>query len=478
MTTLLVIIVAFFLPMLFLLARTTRRRRTCASKLPPGPMGIPILGDNLGFLLALWTDRLAEWAGRRVDKYGPVSKLSLFGAPTVLLAGPAASKFVFTSDAFVSEQLKPFKRMIGERTITQLAGGEHRRLRGAIAQFLRLDMMKKYVGRVDEEVRHHIAANWAGRDRVTVVPLAKSLSLDLIGSLVYDIDSRDVRNRLKRDFVDIMDGLWADGIGLPFLNLNRTTRACARVRGTLTEIVRARREAHEQGRRSSKEDLITYLISLESRDPAEDHVFVDDEIIDISMLVMLAGYDTSSVLITFMIRHLANDPPTRAAVVREQEEIANSKASKEDPLTWDDVAKMKYTWRVAMEILRMIPPLFGARRTAVRDVEYDGYTIPKGWNALWLASVTQMDATIFPEPAKFDPTRFENPSIPAYSFQAFGGGLHACPGNEFARLETLVTMHYLVTRFDWKLCCKPDGLRRNPSPSPTKGLPIRLEPRI
>ncbi|KAJ6796354.1 cytochrome P450 716B1-like [Iris pallida] len=174
MTTLLVIIVAFFLPMLFLLARTTRRRRTCASKLPPGPMGIPILGDNLGFLLALWTDRLAEWAGRRVDKYGPVSKLSLFGAPTVLLAGPAASKFVFTSDAFVSEQLKPFKRMIGERTITQLAGGEHRRLRGAIAQFLRLDMMKKYVGRVDEEVRHHIAANWAGRDRVTVVPLAKA----------------------------------------------------------------------------------------------------------------------------------------------------------------------------------------------------------------------------------------------------------------------------------------------------------------
>lgn len=65
-------------------------------------------------------------------------------------------------------------------------------------------------------------------------------------------------------------------------------------------------------------------------------------------------------------------------VVAEQEEIAKSKASGES-LTWEDLAKMKYTWTVAMEILRMFPPVFGGFRKAMADIEYGGYLIPKGW---------------------------------------------------------------------------------------------------
>jgi cytochrome P450 len=62
----------------------------------------------------------------------------------------------------------------------------------------------------------------------------------------------------------------------------------------------------------------------------------------------------------------------------EQEEIAKSKPSGEF-LTWEDLAKMKYTWRVAMETLRMHPPVFGGFRKALKDIEYGGYLIPKGW---------------------------------------------------------------------------------------------------
>lgn len=48
-------------------------------------------------------------------------------------------------------------------------------------------------------------------------------------------------------------------------------------------------------------------------------------------------------------------------------------------LTWEDLVKMKYTWRVALEMLRMVPPVFGGFRTALEDIEYEGYVIPKGW---------------------------------------------------------------------------------------------------
>ena len=53
--------------------------------------------------------------------------------------------------------------------------------------------------------------------------------------------------------------------------------------------------------------------------------------------------------------------------------------------------------------------------------------------------MTHMDPGIFPKPAKFDPSRFENQSAaaaPPYSFVAFGGGPRICVGMELARIET------------------------------------------
>lgn len=67
--------------------------------------------------------------------------------------------------------------------------------------------------------------------------------------------------------------------------------------------------------------------------------------------------------------------------VVEQEEIAKGKVEGE-PLTWNDVSKMKYTWRVTTELLRLIPPVFGGFRQVLMDIEYEGYLIPKGWQAI------------------------------------------------------------------------------------------------
>lgn len=65
-------------------------------------------------------------------------------------------------------------------------------------------------------------------------------------------------------------------------------------------------------------------------------------------------------------------------MVLEHEEIARNKESGE-ALTWEDVSKMKYTWKVAMETLRLYPPVFGGFRVALKDIQLGGYTIPKGW---------------------------------------------------------------------------------------------------
>lgn len=169
---------------------------------------------------------------------------------------------------------------------------------------------------------------------------------------------------------------------------------------------------------------------------------------------------------------------TSLAVARaEHEEVANGKGDGE-ALTWEDLSKMKFTWRVAQETLRVVPPIFGNFRTATRDIEFEGYTIPKGWQVFWTAPVTHMDAALFPDPGKFDPSRFENQSAaPPCSFVAFGAGPRICVGMEFARIETLVTMYHLVRRFRWRLCCKEDTFARDPMPTPLHGLPVGIEQR-
>ena len=147
-------------------------------------------------------------------------------------------------------------------------------------------------------------------------------------------------------------------------------------------------------------------------------------------------------------------------------------------------------------------------RKALKDIEYGGYLIPKGRQVsksfvssmlshyillfetiiklkplyfdiqiFWAMPMTHMDSNIFPELSKFDPSRFENhASVPLYSVVAFGGGTRTCPRYEFARIETLVTSHSLVTRFTWKLCAD-NSFSRDLMPVPTQGLPIKLVPR-
>ncbi|KAK8622893.1 hypothetical protein V6N13_117792 [Hibiscus sabdariffa] len=268
--------------------------------------------------------------------------------------------------------------------------------------------------------------------------------------------------------------MWSIPVNLPFTRYNRSLRSSARAQKLLKHLIDEKRVDLENGA-SSRQDLITCLLSI--RDEKNKQVISEREIIHNVLLIMVAGYDTSSVLLTFLMRLFANNPAIYAAVLQEQEEIAKNKPDGEH-LTWEDLVKMKYTWKVAMETLRLFPPVFGGFRKAVKDIEYGGYLIPKDWLIFWVTGMTQMDDTIFPEPSKFDPSRFENPaSIPPYCFVPFGGGPRICPGYEFARIETLVSIHYLITRFTWKLLCSDNSFSRDPMPVPAKGLPVQISPR-
>lgn len=79
---------------------------------------------------------------------------------------------------------------------------------------------------------------------------------------------------------------------------------------------------------------------------------------------------------------------------------------------------------------------------------------------------------------KFDPSRFEGAGPQPYTFVPFGGGPRMCPGKEYARLEILVFMHHIVTRFRWEKIFPDEKFVVSPMPIPAKQLPVRLFPHV
>ncbi|XP_021892940.1 cytochrome P450 716B1-like [Carica papaya] len=460
----------FFISFFFLL------RRRSSKRLPPGSLGLPIIGQSLTLLRAMKANTAEKWLEERIRKYGPISKLSLFGKPTVFIYGQAANKFVFTSDSSIiaNQQTKSIRMLLGDRCLLELSGEDHKRVRDALVSFLKPESLKQYIGKMEEEIRLHIEKHWQGKQEVTVLPLMKNLTFNIICSLLFGLERGIRRDQLVGYFQEMIEGMWSVPINLPFTRYNRSLKASSQVRKLVKDLVFEKRmELEQQG--DPHKDLITCLLSI--RNGKNQEMLTEEEIVHNVMLIMVAGHDTSSILITFLLRVLANDPAIHAAVLKEQEGIAKSKPAGA-PLTWEDLAKMKYTWRVAMETLRMVSPVFGGFRKALKDIEYGGYLIPKDWQIFWVTNMTHMDENIFPEPSKFDPTRFENQtSVPPYSFIPFGGGPRICPGYEFARIETLVSIHYLIIRFTWKLLLPDNSFGRDPMPVPAGGLPVKIMPR-
>ncbi|RLM59055.1 hypothetical protein C2845_PM18G04470 [Panicum miliaceum] len=456
------------LPVLYslLLDKTSRKKKKA---IPPGSFGLPVVGHTLTLLRALRANTAENWLRRRAAAYGPVSRLSLFRHPTAFLVGPSANKFVFTSPALTTMNSEAFSRMVGRRTVRDVAGDEHTRVRAMMVQFLKLDAVKRHVAGMDAEVRRHLDAHWRGRAAVAVMPSMKALTFNVMSTVLFGMgmDSA-VRRELSAEFQQLVQGIWAVPLDLPFTRFSRCLAASRRGRRAVAGVIGERRTKLERGESSPADDIVTHMLSKGL--PIE-------EITDNVMFLMVAAHDTTAALITFLLRHLDANKDAYAKVLQEQQEIARSKAPGE-ALSWEDLCRMRYTWAAAMETLRMVPPPFSMLRRALDDVEYGGYLIPKGWQVMYATNMTHWDPAIFPDPGRFDPARFEDPSaIPPYGFVPFGGGARICPGNEFAKVETLVAVHHIVMRFRWKLAAGCDGsFSRSPMPYPSQGLLVDIEP--
>ncbi|GAB2230309.1 hypothetical protein Drorol1_Dr00014570 [Drosera rotundifolia] len=442
------------------------------TNLPPGTIGFPIVGETIQFLSAGWKGEPHRFVLDRMNKFSAECfKTSILGAPMAVFCGPAGNKFLFSNeDKLVKAWWPDATKKVFTSTVDQVT--EAKRMRKLVPRFLKTEALVNYVGIMDSIAQQHLDIDWKNKDQVTVYPLVERYTFWVACRLFVSMEDLNHINRLAGPFRHLASGIFSVPIDLPGTPYNRGIKASALIREELIAIVKQRKLGLAENKclQVGGKDILTHMLTTADDDGQYMGEF---EIADKIMGLLVGGHDTASTVITNIVKFLAEYPNVLEIVCKEQTEIARSKPQGER-LKWDDVQKMKYSWNVACEVMRLAPPLQGAFREAIHEFNYAGFKVPKGWKLYWNANTTHMDRKYFPQPEKFNPSRFEGKGPEPFTYVPFGGGPRMCPGKEYARLEVLVFMHNLVTRFKWEKLIPKEKIVSNPMPIPENGLPVRL----
>ncbi|KAI3968571.1 hypothetical protein MKW92_033101 [Papaver armeniacum] len=461
---------------------------------PPGTTGWPMIGETLDFVRANLKGTPEKFFFDRVQKYSSkVFKTSLLGETVTILNGTGGNKFMFSSEYKLVTICWP---ITAQKIVPTTAGvtsplglQESKDLRKKVyPSFLRRDALQKYVGVMDSLARKHFDAHWENKEEVIVYPLVKVFNFTLACRLFLSIEDDSRVNELLKLFNVVVDGIVSLPINFPGTPLNRGIKASKVIQKEFEKIVKQRMDQmhlfrgdeEKKMKKCLSSDASPSTLSPVSQPPAQDILSQmilfsdindnpeDDEdtsvdndtanentlnkkkfmnetyIADLILSLIVAGYHTSSAVITVLMKYLVELPNVLHEVLNEQHEIAKSKDPGDEWLNLNDIYKMKYSWNVVSEVLRLAPPLQGGYTEALIDFAYAGYFIPKGMKLFWSGISSHMDPKNFPDPEKFDPSRFQGNGPAPYTYVPFGGGAGMCPGYEYARVQILVFLHHVV----------------------------------
>ncbi|CAO2840437.1 unnamed protein product [Amaranthus hypochondriacus] len=438
-------------------------------------MGWPVVGESLEFLSTGWKGYPEKFIFDRLNKYKPslVFKTSIFGEKVAIMCGATSNKFLYSNENKLVQAWWPksVDKIFPSSTQTS-SKEEAKKMRKLLPNFFKPEALQRYIPIMDTIAIRHMESGWEGQDKVEVFPLAKRYTFWVACRLFLSIEDPIHVAKFADPFNDISAGIISMPIDLPGTPFNKGIKSSNIIRKELRAIIKQRRLDLADGKASPTQDILSHMLLT----PTEDGKFMNEaDIADKILGLLIGGHDTASAACTFIVKFLAELPHVYEGVYKEQMEIAKTKAPGE-LLNWEDIQKMKYSWNVACEVMRLAPPVQGAFREAITDFMYAGFQIPKGWKLYWSANSTHGNPECFPEPEKFEPSRFEGNGPAPYTYVPFGGGPRMCPGKEYARLEILVFMHNVVKRFKWEKVLPEEKVIVNPMPIPEHGLPVRLSP--
>jgi retinoid hydroxylase len=494
--------------------------------LPPGSLGLPLIGETLSFLID------PNFARKRQQQYGSVFKSNILGRPAVIFCGPEANEFVLSShaDCFSWRGGWPgtFQELLGESLFLQ-EGAEHQRNRRLLMPAFHGKALEGYFSTM-VAISEAYLTQWEAQQTLTWFPELKKFTFEVASVLLLGkqwpptdsqrqqvaqsaqtqsaqtqsaqtrrtddqpADPQPTAEQLADWFGDLTDGLFTLPIRWGPTPYRRALQGRDRLLDYIGQEIAHRREALERNRPSaasqptSPDSAIGKDTGADSKTVNRKHTDVlslllttedetgnrlsDDEIKVQALLMLFAGHETTTSMLTSLIMALALHPDVLAKARAEQQQIMGNQDS---ALTLAQIQQMPYLDQVLKEVERLYPPVGGGFRKVIKTTQFNGYQIPEGWLALYRIESAHQDERCYTNPEQFDPERFSPERAEQkrfdYSLVSFGGGPRICLGMAFAKLEIKILAAQLIRRYQWPLTPNQNlTMRLIPSLRPADGL--------
>ncbi|MFB5664019.1 cytochrome P450 [Alteribacillus sp. HJP-4] len=197
------------------------------------------------------------------------------------------------------------------------------------------------------------------------------------------------------------------------IDLTRSRRTIVNGNKTTLEMLSFLKNLIQKRRESSKDDLISELLSQE-----EDRKLTEEELLATSVLLVIAGHETTVNLISNSLYCFLTNPKEYQKLI-------------ENPSLIESAIE---------ECLRYESPTQMIARIASEDVELNKVQIKKGDHVYVLIGAANRDSKQFSNADVFDITRNPNPHL------AFGSGTHFCLGSTLARLEAQIAIQTVLQK--------------------------------
>ncbi|KAG6521964.1 alpha-humulene 10-hydroxylase-like [Zingiber officinale] len=463
----------FFITLLIKRSSRSRvhKQQVLLAPLPPSPPRLPLIG-NIHQLVGGHSHRILRQLART---HGPLICLRLGQVDQVVASSvEAVEEIIKRHDLKFADRPRDltFSRILlydGKGVTMASYGGYWKQMRKIYAMELLNSRRVKSFSSIREDVVRKFTAEIANKafSRTPVINLSEMV-LSMINANVIRIAFGD-KCKQQADFLHLVKEAISHFSSFtvadmyPSLKfLDTFTGLKSKLEGVrrkldkvFDEIIAQRQAALDE---QAEEDLIIDVLLKLKDEGNQEFPITYTSVKAIVMEIFLAGTETSSSVIDWVMSELIKNPKAMEKVQKEMREAMQGKTKLEE----SDIPKFSYLNLVIKETLRLHPPgplLFP--RECRETCEVMGYRVPAGARLLINAFALSRDEKYWGSDAEsFKPERFEGISVDFkglnFEFMPFGAGRRICPGMTFGLSSAEVALAHLLFHFDWQL---PQGMK-------------------